>query len=112
MASGAERLRQRALVSSLRYCSQHKGFNKKTPLLPGTGGRSGVFDIRGISTDDNQPVAGNILTNKTVERLYDKKKRVSLFCARLFVTFATPNLLALGNEKKSPLFFCISLVFS
>ena len=54
-------------MSSLRYCS-HKGFNKKTPLLPGTDGRSGVFDIRGISADDNQPVAGNILTNKTVER--------------------------------------------
>jgi hypothetical protein len=41
-----------------------------------------------------------------------KKKRVSLFCSQLSVTLASPKFMALGNEKKNELFFCIALVFS
>ena len=35
-----------------------------------------------------------------------------LALARLFVTLALPKLLALENEKKSKLSFCILLVYS
>ena len=35
-----------------------------------------------------------------------------LFYTRFFVTLTTSKLLALGNEKKSELSFCISLVYS
>jgi len=42
----------------------------------------------------------------------EEKSAFVLFFTRFFVTLALPKLLALRNEKKSKLSFCISLVFS
>ncbi len=42
-------------------------------------------------------------------------RKMYYFCSRLiefFVPLASPKVLSLGNEKKSLLFFCISLAYA
>lgn len=33
----------------------------KTPPLPRADGKGGIFDIRGISADGDQPIVGNVV---------------------------------------------------